>query len=214
MSLSSVWTASSDSPIDRTRISIVAIVFLVAFRFFAGGFLPIYYHDEVYYWLWSRHLAFGYYDHPPAIAYVIRAGTALFGDTAFGARCGGIALASVATLCVGRTASLLLGRREDGVRAALFFNLMLMPTITAIPIFPDAPELACCAAFMWALAELAVGGKGWWWLAAGLFAGLGLLSKFTMFFFGAGVVLWARSRQRCATLVEDGLAMVGAGRSR
>jgi hypothetical protein len=67
-----VW----DRPIDRTRISIAAIVGLIPFRFFAGGVLPIYYHDEIYYWLWSRHLAAGYYDHPPAIAFVIRAGTA------------------------------------------------------------------------------------------------------------------------------------------
>ena len=31
--------------------------------------------DEAYYWLWSKHLACGYYDHPPMIAFVIRAGT-------------------------------------------------------------------------------------------------------------------------------------------
>jgi hypothetical protein len=190
MSFSNAWVGAWDRPIDSIRISIAAIVLLITFRFFAGGFLPIYYHDEVYYWLWSHHLAAGYFDHPPAIAFVVRAGTALFGDTAFGARSGGIAAVSVATLCVGRTASLLIGRREDGVRAALFFNLMLMPTISAIPIFPDAAEMPCCAAFMWALAELAVSGKGWWWLVAGLFAGLGLLSKFTMLFFGAGALLW------------------------
>jgi 4-amino-4-deoxy-L-arabinose transferase-like glycosyltransferase len=188
MLLSNIWAGVWDRRIDS--IAIAAIVGLIAFRFFAGAMLPIYYHDEIYYWLWSRHLAAGYYDHPPAIAFVIRAGTALFGDTAFGARSGGIALVSAATICIGRTASLLAGRREDGVRAALFFNLMLMPTISAIPIFPDAAELPCCAAFMWALAELAVSRNGWWWLVAGVFAGLGLLSKFTMFFFGAGALLW------------------------
>ena len=42
--------------------------------------------DEAYYWLWSRHLAISYYDHPPLIAYLIRLGTALFGDTVFGVR--------------------------------------------------------------------------------------------------------------------------------
>jgi 4-amino-4-deoxy-L-arabinose transferase-like glycosyltransferase len=33
--------------------------------------------DEAYYWMWSKHLAFGYYDHPPMVALVIRAGTDL-----------------------------------------------------------------------------------------------------------------------------------------
>ena len=32
--------------------------------------------DESYYWLWAQHPAFGYYDHPPMVALVIRAGTA------------------------------------------------------------------------------------------------------------------------------------------
>lgn len=34
-------------------------------------FLP-FYPDEAYYWLWSRHLDFSYYDHPPMVAYLIR----------------------------------------------------------------------------------------------------------------------------------------------
>jgi len=31
--------------------------------------------DEPYYWLWSHGLAWGYFDHPPMIAYFIRLGT-------------------------------------------------------------------------------------------------------------------------------------------
>ncbi len=30
--------------------------------------------DEAYYWVWSRHLAWGYFDHPPMIAWIIRIG--------------------------------------------------------------------------------------------------------------------------------------------
>jgi hypothetical protein len=33
------------------------------------------FHDEAYYWLWSKHLAWGYFDHPPMIAWIIRIGT-------------------------------------------------------------------------------------------------------------------------------------------
>jgi hypothetical protein len=46
--------------------------------------------DEAYYWLWSRHLAISYFDHPPMIAYLIRLGTALVsrhaGDVVLGGR--------------------------------------------------------------------------------------------------------------------------------
>lgn len=34
--------------------------------------------DEGYYWRWSQHLAWGYFDHPPVIAWIIAAGFALF----------------------------------------------------------------------------------------------------------------------------------------
>ncbi|HEY0272334.1 MAG TPA: glycosyltransferase family 39 protein, partial [Chitinophaga sp.] len=34
--------------------------------------------DEAYYWVYSRHLDWGYFDHPPMIALLIRMGYALF----------------------------------------------------------------------------------------------------------------------------------------
>ena len=36
--------------------------------------------DEAFYWLWSERLAWGYYDHPPMIAWMIRLFTTVFGD--------------------------------------------------------------------------------------------------------------------------------------
>jgi len=66
---------------------LAALAGLAALRLIAGALLPLS-ADEAYYWLWSRHLAAGYFDHPPAIAYVIRAGTLLFGSVPFGVRLG------------------------------------------------------------------------------------------------------------------------------
>jgi len=42
--------------------------------------------DESYYWLWSHHPAWAYYDHPAGVALLIRASTALSGSTPFGIR--------------------------------------------------------------------------------------------------------------------------------
>ena len=49
--------------------------------------------DEAYYWMWSKHLAGGYYDHPPMVAFVIRLGTLIAGDTELGVRLVSILLA-------------------------------------------------------------------------------------------------------------------------
>ncbi|MCL2153964.1 MAG: glycosyltransferase family 39 protein, partial [Oscillospiraceae bacterium] len=42
--------------------------------------------DEAYYWVYSNHLSWGYFDHPPFIAWLIRMGTAIFGKTTLGVR--------------------------------------------------------------------------------------------------------------------------------
>ena len=35
-------------------------------------------NDEAYYWMYSRHLAWGYFDHPPMIALMIKIGYSFF----------------------------------------------------------------------------------------------------------------------------------------
>ncbi|MEA3246785.1 MAG: hypothetical protein U9Q74_11580, partial [Gemmatimonadota bacterium] len=62
---------------------IVAAALLV--RLALAAVVPLF-PDEAYYWEWSRRLAAGYFDHPPAIAWLVRGGTAVFGDTPFGVR--------------------------------------------------------------------------------------------------------------------------------
>src|SRR6188768_2240898 len=84
------------------------ILALVGLRLVAAAFTPITF-DEAYYWMWSKHLAGGYYDHPPMVAVVIRLGTLVAGDTEFGVRLVSILLALPMSWAVFRTAELLFG---------------------------------------------------------------------------------------------------------
>ncbi len=65
---------------------------LVLLRLIVAACTPLAF-DEAYYWTWSKHLAGGYYDHPPMVAYVIRLGTLIAGDTQIGVRLVSILLA-------------------------------------------------------------------------------------------------------------------------
>lgn len=168
---------------------LAALTILAALRLLAGALLPLS-ADEAYYWLWSRHLAAGYFDHPPAIAFVIRAGTLLFGATPFGVRVGGILLSFVASWFVWRTGAILGRGEKTGAIACLLFNLTLMTSVEMLAATPDAPSVVTAAAFCWCLAKLAESQDGRWWLAAGTAAGLGLLSKYSAFFLGVGAVVW------------------------
>src|SRR3569833_2557063 len=46
--------------------------------------------DEAYYWTWSKESVLSFLDHPPMVAWFIRFGTAIFGDTTLGVRFAGI----------------------------------------------------------------------------------------------------------------------------
>ena len=65
--------------------------------------------DEAYYWLWSEHLAAGYYDHPPAIAFLIRCGTWLSATAEWGVRFAGVLLSIAASWFVWQAAQAILG---------------------------------------------------------------------------------------------------------
>jgi len=167
----------------------LAIAALLVLRFIAAALLPLS-ADEAYYWLWSRHLAAGYYDHPPAIAFVIRLGTIVMGDTPLGVRFGTLLLSLAASGLVWRSAGLWLEDPLAGPRACLLFNLTLMISAEMLAATPDAPAVATAAAFLFALSTVWQSKDGRWWLGVGVAAGLGLLSKYTAFFLGLGALAW------------------------
>ena len=65
--------------------------------------------------------------------------------------------------------------------AALYYGLLMAK------VAPDVALIPFAVAMMWSLVRLAESGDGRWWLAAGLFAGLSLLSKFTAIMFAPAV---------------------------
>ncbi|HEX2759964.1 MAG TPA: glycosyltransferase family 39 protein, partial [Rhizomicrobium sp.] len=185
------------------RISLALVAALIVLRGVMAAVLPLS-ADEAYYWLWSQHLSPGYYDHPPAIAWLIRAGTALFGDTPFGVRFAGLLLSLPASWLVWRGAAAILKNEDRAALAALLFNLTLMISVELLAATPDMPSVVASAAFVYFLARVQQSGDGRWWLAVGVAAGLGLLSKYSALFLGLGTLTWllldGRQRKWLATV--------------
>jgi 4-amino-4-deoxy-L-arabinose transferase-like glycosyltransferase len=146
--------------------------------------------DEAYYWLWSRHLDFGYFDHPPAIAWAIKCGTLLFGDTTLGIRAMGFVLSVAASWLVFESGLAILKDRGRAWAAVLLFNLTLMINAELLAATPDQPSIAAAALFLFCLARLQQTGNGRWWLAVGAAGGLGMLSKYSAGFLGLGTLAW------------------------
>ncbi|MDB5484367.1 MAG: putative glycosyl transferase [Tardiphaga sp.] len=135
--------------------------------------------DEAYYWTWSKESVLSFLDHPPMIAWFIRFGTAIFGDTPFGVRFAGLLAMLVSQVLLadivrrttrdGRAVAMVLLLPE----AALYYGLLMAK------VAPDVALIPFALALIYALVRLVESDDGRWWLAAGVFAGLALLSKLT-----------------------------------
>ncbi len=173
-------------------ITVLVVAIAAVARLILARLVPLF-PDEAYYWDWSRHIAAGYFDHPPGIALAIRAGTAVLGPTPLGVRVGPILLGAVGALAVAGVA-----RRVAGDRAGLVAAIIASVTPLAAAGFtlatPDAPLLAFQALGLHAVVR-ALGHRSGskrataWWLAAGVALGAALVSKYTAVLFPAAVLL-------------------------
>jgi len=160
-----------------TTMALVLLAVLTGFRLWYITKLGLV-ADESYYWLWSKHLAASYTDKGPVIAWLIAAGTWLFGDTPFGIRWLGVLLSAGTGWQIFRLAQRLFGDRTA------WWSLV---TASVIPLFGvgavlmtiDTPSVFCWAwavnVFWTALAS----GKTRHWFGLGMIIGLGFLAKFT-----------------------------------
>ena len=178
---------SADTRLVRgTALIVTALVLL---RLVAASFTPLTF-DEAYYWTWAKHLAGGYYDHPPMVAVVIRLGIAIAGDTEFGVRLVSILLAFPMSWAIYRAAKILFGDARIAATATILLNATLMASVGTTIVTPDAPLMVAASFVLYCLAKVWQTGRGVWWLAVGTAVGAGLLSKYTALFFGAQILLW------------------------
>jgi hypothetical protein len=178
-------SASEARLVRHTALTISALVVL---RLIAAAWTPLTF-DEAYYWMWSKHLAGGYYDHPPAVAAIIAVGTMIAGDTELGVRLVSILLALPMSWAVFRAGSILFDARV-GATAALLLNVTLMAAVGTLVVTPDAPLLVASSFVLFFLAKVLETERGVWWLAVGAAVGAALLSKYTALFFGPAILIW------------------------
>ncbi|MBI3858280.1 MAG: glycosyltransferase family 39 protein, partial [Planctomycetes bacterium] len=145
--------------------------------------------EEAYHWNYARHLDWGYFDHPPMIAWAIAAGRLLFGDTAFGIRAVTLLFSAGTSILLAR-----LAKRFYGDAAAVWALILFTFAPVALPVseagFPDSPLL-----FFWTLTltlawDAIEGQDGRRWLAAGAALGAAMLSKYTAVFLVPSVFLY------------------------
>lgn len=172
---------------------LIAIIFIVTlYRVYLIS-IPVWpiNGDEAQYWLWSQHLAFGYYSKPPMLAWLIAITNSLLGKTPLGLRLASPILHGLTALVL-YFAGKKLFNPQIGFWSSLCYFLSPGVLYASQLISTDTPLL-----FFWSLALL------FWvnilqknhcikdWIALAICFGLALLSKYAAIFFIIGMILSA-----------------------
>jgi hypothetical protein len=165
-------------------LAIAAVALHVAFSGRFGFF-----RDELYYAACGQHLAWGYVDHAPLAPFLARLSRALLGDSLSALRFLPALAASAKVLLGGW-----LARELGGGKYAQFlasFCVLLAPIYLtfdgffSMNAFEPVFWMACVAIVL----RMLNGGNPKLWLLFGLCAGIGILNKHSMLFFGSGIAL-------------------------
>lgn len=175
---------ASESPGRRRRLVLIALIFgvTVVLRFVVAAIVPIV-QDETYYLEWSRTLDFGYFDHPPMVAW-LGVTTMLEPASAFLGRLGGVIVAAAAfPFMVGLLRRSGVRERRAFLAGLVLFGFNLYGLVFGVLATPDVGFIV-----FWTIAlheaAAALDGSERRWLTAGVATGLGLLSKYIMCLIG------------------------------
>lgn len=178
--------AEVSSPISINRwvyaLAAFATLFHLVFSMRYGFF-----RDELYYAACGQHLAWGYVDHAPLAALIARISRTIFGDSLFALRFFP-ALAAAAKVC-------LAGWMARELNGGCFAQFLAALTALIAPIYLTFDSFLSMNSFeplFWmtcaaVLLRILNGGSEKLWLLFGLIAGIGILNKHSMLFFGSGV---------------------------
>ena len=158
------------------------LIHLYANRFYG------YFTDELYYLDCARHLAWGYVDQPPLVAFVARIERGLLGDTLSSIRFLPALAGAAKILLTGLIARDLGGGRFAQGLAALSVlvapGFLGMDNLLSMNPFEPLFWMGCA----WFVLRIIQTGNQKLWLAVGLIAGLGLENKHSMLIYGLGLV--------------------------
>ncbi len=168
---------------------LAALLGLTLLRLILAAITPLS-PDETYYWLWSLHPQAGYFDHPPMVAFWIRAGTALLGPGPLGVRLLGPLAAAAGSVLLWRAGEDLFPKRHAGLIAAALLNATLVLGAGAIIMTSDTSLMFFWIAGIAAAARWVATDDNRWFLAVGAASGCALLSKYTALLLIVAMFFW------------------------
>jgi 4-amino-4-deoxy-L-arabinose transferase-like glycosyltransferase len=159
------------------RNTIIVVGLLTLWRLYLSAELELH-PDEAYYWLWSRSLDMGYFDHPPLVAYFIWF-TTLFSQSELWVRLSGTLVSLALSGLIWQLSLQLFRSVQVAAGSVILFNAYPLTTLGLLVMTPDTPVLLFWALGVYVFWQTMRSGKTWLWYVLGVTFGLALLSKYT-----------------------------------
>ena len=134
--------------------------------------------EEAYYWNYAQHLDIGYLDHPPMVAFLIKVTTAVFGNNEFGVRIPSLLCWLLTAFYSFKLTTLM--KRGSGIYAVMLLAILPFFFLQSLVITPDLPLISCWSVTLYCLYRSLILNESNYWYGAGIWLGLGLLSKYTI----------------------------------
>lgn len=157
------------------RLFLVLLAFLFVLNLVQSYFTGIIY-DEAYYWYYAQNMAWGYFDHPPMVAFLIKVGILLF-DGELGVRF----MSSVLSAGTYLILWLLVDHPKKKEYIVHFFLLVFSFTLMNAYGFltlPDTPLLFFTALFLWLYKRFLKDPSTWTTILLGLTMAALMYSKY------------------------------------
>ena len=186
-----VFASTASGVIPRVRWHLAALgllAYMLVLRALYMGQVELI-PDEMYYWMYAQNLGLSYLDHPPLIAWLIAAGTTLFGDSAFGVRALLLPLTLLGAWYFYRYGETM-GGRTTGLLCVLAFAVLPFFAVSGILMTPDAPMIVAWAAALYYFKKALIDDQPRAFLGLGIAMGLGLLAKYTIALLALGAVVF------------------------
>ncbi len=163
-------------------IASVAIILLLRVSFFGGmGMMP----QDAYYFFYSQHPALSYFDHPPAIAWILRVFTSIPGENAFAIKFADTSITLLTIASFYYFSKCFLSRSRVHSAVLLLFST-LMISILSLVSTPDIPLLLFWTLSLTNLYHAVFRHKKIYWLGSVILMGLAFDSKYNAVFLPAG----------------------------
>jgi len=147
-----------------------------------------FHRDELQFLTDARHLSWGYVTYPPLTPFIQHIALSLFGLSMIGLRLFCAIGQAIVILVTGLMARDLGGSRAAQVTAALAVALSPVPMFWATEFQYTSFEYLFWVLIAWFVIRLLKTDDPRWWVAIGAAAGLGIMTKYNILFYLAGVL--------------------------